>query len=136
MINCLVVGERSLFKCRQERLELAPESFRPSSRVFPEELEEVLESIVTVDRGTRCNVKAPDPVPGTGSIGDLVCVCSDALAVCCVVDEVGSIPQLLLRNDFSGAVEEGPLREAGRARLRVPDEVGLVCLRAGITLPR
>ena len=52
------------------------------------------------------------------------------------MDAVGILLEFFLRNDSAGAVEEGPPREAGRARLGLSDEVGLEGLGAGVAFPR
>ena len=82
------------------------------------------------------NIQAPNLVPGTGSIVDVVCVRADEFAVFGAEDAVGHPLQIFLRNLISGAIEDGPLREAGRAPLRVLDEVALDGLLAGVALSR
>ena len=79
--------------------------------------------------------QALELLPGTGFSGDQACVRADALAVDGAVNAFGRPLQLSLRYDVPGAVEEGPLREASRALLRMSDEVALDGLLAGVTLP-
>ena len=80
--------------------------------------------------------QALELLPGTGFIGDLACVRADQLAVVGAVNAFGRPLQLFLRYDVPGVVKEGPLREAGWARLGMPDKVVLVDLLTGVTLSR
>ncbi len=69
--------------------------------------EEVLECIETVGLGAFPKAYAPDLGKGTGSVIELACFGMQPRTVSCVKDAAGS-----------------PLRETGRARLGMPDEVG------------
>ena len=86
--------------------------------------------------GALRKAQALELVPGTSSRVAAVCVLSDLLAVVGAVNAFGRLLQLFLWNDVPGVVEEGPLREAGRARLGMPDEVVLDGLLAGVALAR
>ena len=93
-----------------------------------DQLDLMLECIETLGLAACRNAQALELGPGTGSIGEIECVCNDAHAVSRVIDAVGHPLQLLLRDDVLGVVEEGPSLETGLAHLRMPNEVGLVGL--------
>ena len=93
------------------------------------------ECIELVLLGALRKAQALELGPGTSSIVDAFCVSADLLAVVGAVNAFGRLLQPFLWNDVPGAVEEGPLREAGWARLGMPDEVVLDGLLAGVALP-
>ena len=126
---------RSLFKCLQKLRELAPDLARQDFLVSQHMQEEVPVCIEPVLLGARIIAQALELGPGTSSIFAVVCVRADLLAIAGAEDAVGHPLQLFQRCGFSIAVKEGPLSEAGRARLGMPDEVVLVGLLAGIALP-
>ena len=129
------MGGQSLFNRRQELLEATLEISLSNWRVSLDQLKKTLKCRKNLGTAVSRNIQAPNLVPGTGSKVEVVCVRADLLAVALSIDAVSHTLQLFLRNLISNTVEEGPLRKAGWARLRMPDEVALVGRNAGVALP-
>ena len=134
MVVCWVDG-RSRFTRPRVRLERAHEISLSNSRVSLDQLNKMLKCQKNVLTAASRHIQAPNLVPGTGSKVEVVGVRAELLAVDLSIDAVSHSLQLFLRNLISNTVEEGPLRKAGWARLRMPDEVALVGRFAGVALP-
>ena len=128
------MGGRSLLKRLLDLFPPALESSLPNSRVYPEQLEEVLECIETLGLGACRNTLTLDLGPGIVSIADRVCDPVEELSTPFPGDLPAYIVFVVHQQDDFGAFEMDERRKAGLALLSMLVEVVHDVLRTGVAL--